>query len=251
MKKTFSLFLSVLIHIMLITIVLSIYFFTKPRNEPEKSQNRICINLTTYSSIKKEQKSSKKVTQTKKTTKKISQKKIIKRKLERPKVERIKSNKERTENKIKQKNNHKLLNRINATKQICKSNSTQTKTIAKGKNKESNKKKSTEKTMTTITKKEISYKKRNEYNIELLKNEIIKNLYYPRKARKRHIQGIVKLSFTFTKEGKITNIKILNSNSKLLQNAAIKTLLKIQGKVKKPKENLRITLPIVFRLNNN
>jgi len=80
--------------------------------------------------------------------------------------------------------------------------------------------------------------------IELLKE----NLYYPRRARKRRIEGEVLLKFTLATNAKISNIQILSSEHDILSRAAIKTVENLSLKFPKPKEKLTLTIPINYTL---
>jgi TonB family protein len=53
---------------------------------------------------------------------------------------------------------------------------------------------------------------------------IIDSLYYPEEALKKNIQGIVDVSFTITKTGKLENIKVINTPDNLLSNEVIRVL---------------------------
>jgi len=76
------------------------------------------------------------------------------------------------------------------------------------------------------------------------------NLYYPRRARKRGIEGEVKVSFVIHKDAQLSNIKVLSSSSDILSRAAIKTLEKLSGKFPKPSQELTLTVPIGYYLTN-
>jgi TonB family protein len=53
---------------------------------------------------------------------------------------------------------------------------------------------------------------------------IIDSLYYPEDALKKNIQGIVDLSFTISKDGKLGEIKVLNTPDSLLSDEVIRVL---------------------------
>lgn len=57
---------------------------------------------------------------------------------------------------------------------------------------------------------------------------IIDSLYYPEEALKKNIQGMVDVNFTISKEGKLTQVKILNSPSSLLSNEVIRVLYSVK-----------------------
>jgi len=74
------------------------------------------------------------------------------------------------------------------------------------------------------------------------------NLYYPRRARRKKIEGVVKVRFTLTKSAEVTNIQVLESKYEILSNAAIKTIEDLQGKMPQPQEDLILTIPINYDL---
>ncbi len=85
-------------------------------------------------------------------------------------------------------------------------------------------------------------------NIAKIRALIQENIYYPRKARKRHIEGTVILRFQITIEGIIKDITVISSDHDVLTNAAKQVLILIEDQVPKPKENITITLPISYKL---
>ena len=85
-------------------------------------------------------------------------------------------------------------------------------------------------------------------NIAKIRELIAQNIYYPRKARRRHIEGEVVLQFSITTSGTITNVKVLSSNHDVLSYAAKQVLILIEEKVPKPKEKVTLTLPIEYKL---
>jgi len=74
------------------------------------------------------------------------------------------------------------------------------------------------------------------------------NLYYPRMARKRHMEGKVVVSFTLLTNGKIIDIKIVEAKKKLLGKAAVTTIERLRGKFPLPDETLYLHVPIMYRL---
>ena len=104
------------------------------------------------------------------------------------------------------------------------------------------------------TKKEIKEVKspKKEYVEEHL-SEIIAliqdNLYYPRRARKRGVQGKVIIRFTLSKNAEVSEIKVLSSKSDILSRGAIKTIENIEYKLPKPKQKLTFNVPILYSLD--
>ena len=75
------------------------------------------------------------------------------------------------------------------------------------------------------------------------------NLHYPRRARKRGIQGEVLVRFTLSIEAHITEVKVLSSNSEILSRGAVQTIKNIDKKLPKPKQNITFNVPIAYTLN--
>ncbi len=101
---------------------------------------------------------------------------------------------------------------------------------------------------TTQQKKDLSQKYINNHQDEISKL-IDDNLYYPRKARKRKITGMVKVKFNLSKNSVVSNIEVLSSHSEILSRAATKTIQNLSKKFPKPSENLTIKVPILFQLH--
>lgn len=84
-------------------------------------------------------------------------------------------------------------------------------------------------------------------------NEIMallkKNLYYPRMARKRGIEGRVLVRFKLLANGDIENITVLETEREILARAAVTTIERLEGKFPLPKETLTLNVPIVYRLH--
>lgn len=74
------------------------------------------------------------------------------------------------------------------------------------------------------------------------------NLYYPRRARKQGLEGIVKIKFTLSTSGDISNIEVLNSEYEILSRAARETIESLNKKLPKPDEELTLTIPIDYDL---
>ena len=84
-----------------------------------------------------------------------------------------------------------------------------------------------------------------------IRTKIRNNLIYPKMAKRLRIQDVVKVTFYVQKDGSITDIRVLNSPKKLLQNAAIKTLKSLSLEPipsQLDEEFLDITIPIEFKL---
>jgi len=74
------------------------------------------------------------------------------------------------------------------------------------------------------------------------------NLYYPRRARKRGVTGEVMVKFTIGADSKVRDVEVLKANKEILSRAAVKTIQDLSGEFPKPKEELTISVPIVYLL---
>ena len=81
-------------------------------------------------------------------------------------------------------------------------------------------------------------------------NLLQENLYYPRRARKRGIEGKVTMRFTLETNAEVSDIKIVASDKDILSRGAIRTLQSLSGKFPKPKEKLILTVPISYHLRH-
>lgn len=86
-------------------------------------------------------------------------------------------------------------------------------------------------------------------HLQKISELLSKNLYYPRSARKRNIQGDVVVRFLLSKNAAITNIEVVSSESEILSRAAVQTIKNLSGKLPLPPENLLLNVPISYRLS--
>jgi len=75
------------------------------------------------------------------------------------------------------------------------------------------------------------------------------NLYYPRRARKRGIQGEVLVHFTLSSKAEISNIEVLSSSSEVLSRGAIQTISNVNNILPKPKQEITFNIPISYMLH--
>ncbi|MDQ7067100.1 MAG: energy transducer TonB [Sulfurimonas sp.] len=73
-------------------------------------------------------------------------------------------------------------------------------------------------------------------------------MYYPRRARKRGIEGEVLVRFTLSVEAKISDVEILSSSSEVLSRGALQTIKNIDYKLPKPKQKITFNVPISYKL---
>ena len=76
-----------------------------------------------------------------------------------------------------------------------------------------------------------------------------KNLYYPRMARKRCIEGEVLVRFELLENGDIENIRVIDAVNDILARAAVTTIERLEGKFPLPSERLVLNVPIMYVLN--
>lgn len=104
---------------------------------------------------------------------------------------------------------------------------------------------------TKIIAKEEPKEKHDDY-LSLHLDEIVallkENLYYPRRARKRAIEGVVIVKFTLSKDAKISNVKVVKSDYEILSRAARETIENLEDKLPKPDEELTLKVPINYDL---
>ena len=75
------------------------------------------------------------------------------------------------------------------------------------------------------------------------------NLYYPRMARKRHIEGEVLAAFTIETDGTVGNVALKKHARPVLDRAAVQTIESLSGLLPHPEAALTIEVPIRFVLN--
>ena len=265
MKSISYLILSISIHILLVVSFVIFYVNTQKKleaNKTSKSNKKlICVNLSSYDQSPTQLPTINKLNMTNKEPKiKKKIKNLIKKEVK--KKMKIKK-KEKTKQKVKakrQKQKHVLTKRTEkAVKNVKKKNKInniynefKTKKILKAIINTNEKAQHTKKCIVTNTKqKQKNYTSTNKYrlhNVETIRKLIAENLYYPRKARKRHIEGIVNVRFRLTQSGKITDIQILSNSPKILSKAAITTLENIEELFPHPDEDMMITIPIVYKI---
>jgi protein TonB len=81
--------------------------------------------------------------------------------------------------------------------------------------------------------------------IELLRE----NLYYPRRARKRGIEGEVIVSFKLSTTAEVSDVKVISSKNDILSRGAIRTIEDLSFKFPKPSEELDLKVPIFYKLH--
>jgi protein TonB len=74
------------------------------------------------------------------------------------------------------------------------------------------------------------------------------NLYYPRSAKVRRLEGEVVVRFCLNTSGEISGIKVVSSEIKILKDAAVETIKRV--KFPKPEKELVLNIPIIYKLKN-
>ena len=85
-------------------------------------------------------------------------------------------------------------------------------------------------------------------NLQKISELLSENLYYPRRARKRGIEGVVNVDFTLDTDAVVSDIDVVSSSDDILSRAAIKTLEDLSGEFPRPKEILRLSVPIHYSI---
>ncbi len=103
-----------------------------------------------------------------------------------------------------------------------------------------------------VIKKDVKHSPQKNYvnqHLAKISQLLQENLYYPRRARKRGIQGEVIVKFDLSTQAEVSNIEVISSSSKILSRGAIKTIQNLSMKFPKPEEKLTLSVPIVYKLN--
>jgi len=220
-RHTPSFFVSVLVHAFLAVLVFGTYKYVVKIGTIKKEE-RVCVQLNCLST---KQKQEKKELDSKahKVKKKQKQKKQQKKK----KIPPTPKIKPQVKPPIKQEEKTKTISMEEPTQVLV-----DTKPV------------DIEIQTNTKTKEEV-YK---EHHLEKIIELLSENLYYPRSARKRGIEGVVEISFVLDTDANTKEIQIISSQSDILSRAAIKTIHNLSGAFPKPKEDLRLHIPIAYKL---
>ncbi|WP_457747482.1 TonB family protein [Sulfurimonas sp.] len=102
---------------------------------------------------------------------------------------------------------------------------------------------------TTTQQKESSQSKYRHRYIDEIVKLLQENLYYPRRARKKGVEGEVSVRFSLDCNAKVSEVRVVSSSSELLSHAAVKTIEALSGEFPKPQEDLILTIPISYHLH--
>jgi len=225
-KHSSSLLISLFIHTLLISSILYLYTsFSKEPIEPPK-EKKVALQLSHFVEKKALPTPVQKKRKPKEKKELIQHTKIIKKVIQKKKKEKrkvtIKEKKQKIKQLVKIEKNEKLKERVPVVKE----------------------------NISTPKKVESKVVKPNylDDNMAKIRELIQTNLYYPRRARKRAIQGEVIVAFTLSKKAEVTSITIVKSKHKILSKSAIRTIEDLSSKFPKPSENIIVKIPISYRL---
>lgn len=235
-----SLLLSLSIHALILLSLFGLYKYTFSSVKPAQQEKKICIHLACV----KEQTSVKK--KINRPIKEVSQpkRKVVKKTPKKPKVIHkkvpLKKKIKKEEPKVVQKpvtipEPAKIVETSEVTEPIEQTQKVQ-KVMEPAHNRVVQKKRSDKE----------QYLKENLTKISALIKE---NLYYPRTARKRGIEGSVTVRFILHEDATVTQITTISSSSGILTRAAIKTIAELSGKFPKPSKELMLSVPITYSLH--
>jgi len=246
-----SLLLSLLIHSSLFAALFYLYTTVVPKVLYPK-EKRICVKLCTIQTQSKRSEvkhtSAAPKTEEKQVPKKVEvdKKPIIKKKIPLKKKKPVV--KKKRVHKVLKKPTHKITKpKVQPTKQNVIKKAQEIKEV-KYENKKSIVKKESENVpqVEKCASKESIYI---EHNINKIATLIKDNLYYPRRARKRGIEGVVVVKFLLHKDGGVSDAHIVSSVSDILGRAALKTINQLSGEFPKPLDELSLTVPINYELH--
>jgi protein TonB len=241
-QHTKSLLFSIFVHSLLLAGIF--YAFHEATSFiGHKKERRVCIKLGCIESV-----ASKKVQKEKKLVKKISQKKPHKKKVrEREVKKKIVPKKVIPLHKVKKAPEPPKIEKVEKkyTKEVMKVEQAE----CPAQQKEIKETNLVQHAQEKSRQRESSQTKYINMHLAKIAQLLQENLYYPRRARKRGIEGKVIVKFTLTQDAKVINSKILSSSDAILSRGALKTLENLSGEFPKPDEQLTLTVPISYSLH--
>ena len=249
-KHSKSLLLSIIVHSLLLASVFYAYSEVVS-TKTEQQEKRVCLQLGCIKeSVKKPQKPQKIKKEKPKTTKPHPPKKRIK-KPEKPK-EIVKKTVQKTiplpKKKVLEKKPTESIKKTKKEevleKEVVKEQKCEEKVEVSPQN--------TTDTQMQQKQNQPQVSKESQYinrHLRAISKLLQENLYYPRRARKRGIEGKVIVKFILQTDAKVTDIEIISSKSTILSRGATKTLQKLSGMFPRPDEELILTVPISYSLD--
>jgi protein TonB len=247
-KHSKSLFLSLLIHSMLLAVIF--YAYSEVSSYiGHKKEKKVCIKLGCIESVaaqakerpkkelKKVQKRVKKTPPPKKVQKKERPKKksVPKKVIPVKKIEKLPEPKSQKSTKVEEK--EALKEDVTIKQNECPAQQIKPQEVAK-----------VEDAQEKNTQKESSSQRYMNRHLAEIAQLLQENLYYPRRARKRGIEGRVLVKFVLQTDAKVQEIEILSSEDEILSRGAIRTLEDLSGAFPKPDEKMTLTVPISYSL---
>jgi len=212
-----SFIFSIFIHIAIFIALFFSYQQLKPEVKKQKVETLLCVKLS-----------------------------VIQDKVVRPIIPKIKTHKvKQVEVKYVQKS---VKNRVVKKQVIIKKNVLVSENIVK-KTPPQKKQEVSPKVVKVIKAKVAPEKEYIDENIAKIIALLKENLYYPRRARKRGIQGEVLVHFTLSSKAEISNIEVLSSSSEVLSRGAIQTISNVNNILPKPKQEITFNIPISYILH--
>jgi len=237
-----SFLLSLLIHTALLLSLFSVYEYVYSSGKSTQQEKKICVNLTCIKQkatvVQKDIKHT--LQKSKPLPKKTIKKPVVREKV--PLKKEMKPKKPKViEKVIEQVKSLQPQESIKSVASVEKKSEIKQQTAEKNPVKQN--------TAKDVIQNKVSEQERYlQNNLTVIAQLIKENLYYPRRARKRGIQGSVKVCFLLLKDGTVTQITTISSSSGILTRAAIKTITELSGKFSKPKNDLMLTVPIDYKL---
>ncbi len=224
-----SLFFSLIIHLSILLTLFGLYRYFFSSIKPSAKEKKICVNLQHITPIvaidKKTKLHKKSISHLKKIQKvKTSYKKRVKKlTTTKPKIVKKKPKVAQTTPVIE-----KVVTPVQNTEE---------------------KKQETATVPHIVQKKESAKEVYLKNNLTQIARLIQENLYYPRRARKRGIEGDVTVRFVLHVDATVTQISTLSSSSGILTRAAVKTIAELSGQFPKPSKPLILNVPIHYSLH--
>lgn len=229
---TNSFLVSLFLHLLLLGVLFLSYTYISSKIS-EKKETKVCINLSCIQAGKTKETPTP-LTAKYKTPKKKIQKKIRK-KTKTPKKKKVVQHKTIVPKKeLAQSVVEEVVSKPKVTKEINKSHVLVTPTKSK--------------IVLHKTQKVSAQKKYVDENLAKIAQLLQENLYYPRRAKKRGLEGEVVVKFKLSINAEVTELEVISSEHDILSRGAIKTIENLSSKFPKPKEELELSVPIYYKL---
>jgi len=239
-RHSLSILVSLLFHTVLVVLLFLSYKYIYPKFTTQQ-ETRVCIKLNCLSSQKSENISTKKVEkQELKPVEKVKKvKKIIEKKKIKPEIKKkVKILKEIPVQKMSEEK--EILKEKSKAEIVVKPSIAQAEKEVTQNSVEISLQQESEKTDEELYVEE---------NLNLIVQLLQENLYYPRRARKRGVEGDVLVRFNLSTEAQLSNVEVISSVSDILSRGALQTIENIASELPKPKTNLTLSVPISYRLH--